>query len=403
MIDSPGATGRVLPRRRAPGPFGRVAVATGVLLFTACGGQKTITVPLSGDGVSVEPVAQVDVPPLYGVHDTYVRDGIAFVCVWNAGLLIYDVGKGLAGGRPEAPMLLSSLVTAANGLPGPQVHNAWWFHNPNTGERRYAFIGQEGPGSVGVSAAGDIHVVDVSDLRAPVEVAFFHLTGAGTHNFWMDEGAAILYAGYYNAGVVALDVSGELSGDLASRLVLQTTPGGDGSSYVWGVMLHRGGLYASDMLDGLYRLPPHGATSPGIALGAVGERYSSDLWLHGDWAFTGTWGYRLERGDAVNIWRLGDDDPRLRSTLVIPAISTVGDVEVSRDGRLLLVATEGGPNAGMHLFDVQTPDEPVHLARHVMVEGVHTATFGYVDGKTYVFAARNPPAPAMLIYDVSRF
>jgi hypothetical protein len=322
--------------------------------------------------------------------------------VWNAGLQIYDVGNGTADGTPEAPVLLSTLVTSANGLPGAQAHNAWWFHNPRTGERRYAFVGQEGPGSIGANSAGDIHVVDVSNLRAPVEVAFFHLAGAGAHNFWMDESAEMLYAGYYNGGVVGLDVSGELTGDLSARLALQIKPGGN-DTYVWGVMLHRGDLYAIDMLDGLYRLRPQGAASPEIELGAVGERYSSDLWLHGDWAFTGTWADRLERGDAVKIWRLESGGPSLAATLLIPEIGTVGDVEVSRDGRLLLVAAERGPNAGVHVFDVETPNDPVQVARHVLVEGVHTATFGYVGGKTYVFAAKNPPEPAVLIYDVTSF
>ena len=41
-------------------------------------------------------------------------------------------------------------------------------------------------------------MVDVSDLPHPKEVAFFHLDGAGTHNFWMDESRQILYMAYYN-------------------------------------------------------------------------------------------------------------------------------------------------------------------------------------------------------------
>ena len=52
-------------------------------------------------------------------------------------------------------------------------------------------------------------------------MASFHLDGAGTHNFWMDEEAQMLYAAYYNGGVIALDVSGTLSGDLSSRLIGQ--------------------------------------------------------------------------------------------------------------------------------------------------------------------------------------
>ena len=84
-----------------------------------------------------------------------------------------------------------------------------------------------------------------SPSLTPVEVASFHLPGAGVHNFWMDEPAQRLYAAYYNGGVVALDVSGTLSGNLSSRLISRITPGGSGQTYVWGVMLYNGSLYAS--------------------------------------------------------------------------------------------------------------------------------------------------------------
>jgi len=134
------------------------------------------------------------------------------------------------------------------------VHNGWWFHNPVSGENRYLFIGQEGPIIVGSSSRGDIHVVDVSDLRNPREVAFFHISGAGTHNFWMDEQRQILYAAYYNAGVVALDVSGTLSGDLSNRLLSQIKPGGSSKTFTWGVQLANGWLYAIDMESGLWQL-----------------------------------------------------------------------------------------------------------------------------------------------------
>jgi hypothetical protein len=199
--------------------------------------------------------ATVPIPPAYGIHDTYVRDGLAFVFAWNTGVIIYDVGNGMRGGTPDAPVEVSSLVTAADGVAGgPAVHNGWWFHNPVTGERRYLFIGQEGAGVLGSRSSGDIHVVDVADLTQPREVAVFHLDGAGTHNFWMDESRQILYAAYYNAGVVALDVSGTLSGDLSSRLIAQVQPGGPGNTYTWGVQLAGGSLYASDMLSGLWQM-----------------------------------------------------------------------------------------------------------------------------------------------------
>jgi hypothetical protein len=194
------------------------------------------------------------IPEFYGIHDTFVRDGLAFVFAWNTGVIIYDVGNGIRGGSPELPKEVSRLVTQENGTGGAEVHNGWWFHNPVSGEQRYLFIGQEGTGVIGSRSSGDIHVVDVANLEQPHEVAFFHLGGAGTHNFWMDEQRQILYAAYYNAGVVAVDVSGTLSGDLSNRLLAQSRPGGDGNTYTWGVQLSGGSLYAIDMLSGLWQL-----------------------------------------------------------------------------------------------------------------------------------------------------
>lgn len=200
-------------------------------------------------------VARVPVPRTHGIHDTFVRDGLVFAFVWNAGVIIYDVGNGVRGGSPGAPVEVSRLITSANGVSGgPAVHNGWWFHNPVTKEQRYLFVGQEGAGIIGSRSSGDIHVVDVSDLAHPREVAFFHLNGAGSHNFWMDEQAQILYAAYYNGGVVALDVSGTLAGNLSERLVGQVQPGGDGNTFTWGVQLANGFLYAIDMLSGLWQL-----------------------------------------------------------------------------------------------------------------------------------------------------
>lgn len=210
--------------------------------------------PLAVD--PIEPVTSVAIPADYGIHDTFVRDGLAFVSAWNTGLIIYDVGDGRAGGSPAAPEEVSRIVTASNGVPGgAAVHNAWWFHNPVRGEQRYVFVGQEGPGTIGSSASGDLHVVDVTNLAAPVEVAWLHLPGAGVHNLWMDEARQVLYAAYYNAGVIAVDVSGTLSGDLAPRVMAATEPAG-AATYTWGVMLHQGSLYAADMTTGLWQLTP---------------------------------------------------------------------------------------------------------------------------------------------------
>ncbi|RMH11265.1 MAG: hypothetical protein D6701_15290, partial [Gemmatimonadetes bacterium] len=55
------------------------------------------------------------------VHDVYVRDGLAFVSYWNEGLVILDVGNGVAGGSPHDPRLVSRIL-----LDG-QTHNAWYW------------------------------------------------------------------------------------------------------------------------------------------------------------------------------------------------------------------------------------------------------------------------------------
>lgn len=199
-------------------------------------------------------VATVGVPDNYGIHDTFVRDGLAFVFAWDTGVIIYDVGNGVRGGSPVQPVEVSRIVTGIADAGSPASHNGWWFHNPVTSERRYLFVGQEGPAVIGTRASGDIHVVDVSDLANPREVAFFHLNGAGTHNFWMDEERQILYAAYYNGGVVALDVSGTLAGDLSGRLLGQVKPGGEGNTFTWGVQLANGFVYAIDMVSGLWQL-----------------------------------------------------------------------------------------------------------------------------------------------------
>jgi hypothetical protein len=197
------------------------------------------------------------------VHDVFVRDGILITALWNQGITIWDIG-GAGSGTVANPIALGNVVTD-----GGQAHNVWWFHNGVTGEKRYAFVGQEGPGAVGASSSGDIHVVDVSNFAAPREVAFFHVDGAGTHNFSVDESNAILYAAYYNAGVRAIDVSGDLSTcdavdkspdgrcDLAKTgRELAHGPSGPGPFYIWGVQVVGLRVYASDMLNGIWKLAP---------------------------------------------------------------------------------------------------------------------------------------------------
>ncbi|MFL5577034.1 MAG: LVIVD repeat-containing protein [Gemmatimonadaceae bacterium] len=196
------------------------------------------------------------------VHDVFVRDGILFTALWSDGLTIWDVGGAGRGGTPANPIQLGNVHTV-----GGDVHNVWWFHDPVTGSKRYAFVGEEGPASLFSRASGDVHVVDVSDLANPREVAFYHVEGAGTHNFSMDEERGILYAAFYNAGVRALDARGDLASctagqkdangrcDLA-RMGRELASGltDRGPVFVWGVQREGSFVYASDMLNGIWKL-----------------------------------------------------------------------------------------------------------------------------------------------------
>jgi hypothetical protein len=351
-------------------------------------------------------VAQVLVPANYGLHDTFVRDGLAFACVWNTGIIVYDVGNGMRGGTPSAPVPVDTIVVMSNGVQGgPQVHNAWWFHNQVTLEQRYLFVGQEGPGVIGASASGDIHVIDVSDLTSPVEVAFYRLNGAGTHNFWMDEQAQVLYAAFYNGGVVALDVSGQLAGNLASREIARIQPGGAGNTFTWGVQLDSGSVYAVDMLSGVWQLRLN-ATSFTVLGGGnnVPERFSSDFWVHGGYAYSGTWGTRSgNAGNTVKVWQLGATGaPSLVHELVIPGIGTVSDIQVSADGALLVFSAEGGPGAGLYVYGLEDPAHPTPRGRALGIS-LHTATVANVNGRRYAFAAKNPGLPALAIFDITDF
>lgn len=185
------------------------------------------------------------------LHDVYVRDGLAFLAHWDAGLVILDVGSGVAAGSPTSPVEVSRLRTA-----GGQTHNAWYW--PSAG---YVFVGEEDFGTPGI-----MHVVDVRDLSSPKEVATFRVAGDPPHNFWLDETAGVLYLAWYGSGVQALDVTGELLGELdkQGRKIagspisgVDACPSSTGTATcTWAPQLHNGVLYLSDMNTGIRALQP---------------------------------------------------------------------------------------------------------------------------------------------------
>jgi hypothetical protein len=210
------------------------------------------------------------------VHDVFFRDGLLYAGLWDDGVTIFDLtGTVKTGSSPSNPIQIGNVRTAASvdGIAKtPDVHNIYWYKDPTTSSTKYAFVGQEGPGLPFSSSSGDIHVLDVSDKANPREVAFYAVSGAGVHNFAVNEQDGILYAAYYNAGVRALDIRGDLGTctdaekekvtdptktarcdlRLMKREAGVWTPPTPG--YIWGVALVGTKLYASDMVNGIWKL-----------------------------------------------------------------------------------------------------------------------------------------------------
>jgi hypothetical protein len=206
------------------------------------------------------------------LHDIDVQDGLAYLSNWNNGLVIIDIGKGIKGGSPSNPVIVSQYkydlndmyrqVEAAGG-PGfiRGTHTAWRHNN-------YVFIADEVFPAAGVQGARDaasgraygrLQVIDVSDLEAPKSVAFYEPEYGGVHNVWV--AGDTLYMGAYNAGFRTFDISGELLGDLRAQqremvhvntADMEGRRGGANTAMTWGVVVRDGLAYVNDMNNGLW-------------------------------------------------------------------------------------------------------------------------------------------------------
>ena len=112
------------------------------------------------------------------------------------------------------------------------------------------FVGEES------DRPGVVHVVDVSDLFNPVEVATFGVSGETPHNFWLDEAREILYVAWYSRGLRAIDVSGELFGQLETQGREMGSIEYSGDTFSWAPQMQGGLVYVSDVNSGLWILRP---------------------------------------------------------------------------------------------------------------------------------------------------
>jgi len=150
------------------------------------------------------------------LHDLQVKDGLAYLAYWRDGLVILDVGNGMAGGSPENPKLVSQFH-----FNHYELYGDGWLAGTHSVFRykKYLFVGDEVFPAIfnledrdRIPVRAICHVMDVSDIKHPKEVAQYEAPEGGSHNFWAAND--MLYEGYYSGGARVLDISGELRGDL---------------------------------------------------------------------------------------------------------------------------------------------------------------------------------------------
>jgi hypothetical protein len=195
------------------------------------------------------------------LHDVQVVNGLLYAGYWRDGLVILDVGNGIRGGSPSNPKFVSQLRFNYHELYGPGwlagAHAVFRYKN-------YVFVGDEVfPATFDIvsrdvfQVKGIVHVVDVSDITRPREVATYEVPEGGAHNMWVDND--VMYMGYYNAGARVLDVSGELRGDLyrQGREIARLWTGDPkgyrpNAPFCWGAQPHDGLIYFNDINSGVW-------------------------------------------------------------------------------------------------------------------------------------------------------
>src|SRR6202167_47246 len=195
------------------------------------------------------------------LHDLYVKDGLAYLAYWRDGLIILDVGNGMKGGSPEHPKLVSQYLYNQYELYGDNwlagTHSTFRYKN-------YLFVGDEVLQAIfnimsheRVPTRAICHVMDISDIGHPREVAIYEVPEGGIHNFWADND--MLFLGDYAGGGRVLDISGELRGNLyqQGREIARFWTG-DVAGYranlpfSWGAQPANGLIYFNDINSGIW-------------------------------------------------------------------------------------------------------------------------------------------------------
>ena len=238
-------------------------------LFALSGGDKYVILDMS-DITAPTYVSEYNHPDSR-IHDVWVFDGIAYSSEWGNGVVVVDVGNGRWGGSIENPVFVTNVP-----YPVGATHAAFPYYQEETG-KVYLFLGDEIMNRQGAAWSGAglgriperggtpsvtrgyIHIVDFTDPDNPVDVARYEVPEFGTHNMWVEDD--VLYVAYYEGGVRAVDVSGELLGNLANQgreMAVFKAFDPDGytanAPMAWGPQPHKGHLFFSDFNSGIWSI-----------------------------------------------------------------------------------------------------------------------------------------------------
>jgi hypothetical protein len=224
-----------------------------------------------GTPVTAYAVEFLNVTPQRYLHDVYVENGLAYLAYWRNGLVILDVGNGIKGGSITTPKFVSQYAyNHAELYPAGFIAGTHAVFRSGT----YVYLGDESYPAIADLASheqfptrGRMHVVDVSDLEHPREVAYYDPIEFGVHNIFVQNGTA--YVGAYNGGIRVVDVSGELRGDLRAQgrvygsLYTGSLEGfRPNMALTWSAIPHKGFVFASDINSGLWVAKVTGTAIP---------------------------------------------------------------------------------------------------------------------------------------------
>ncbi len=223
----------------------------GDLVYACHNGTSSLHIIDISDPVNPEEVGRWELDRAEKtLHDVIIQDGYAYLSYWDDGVVMLDVGAGSHGGTETAPVMVSRLS-----YPAGNTHVAWR-------HGKYLFVGDEifpddWDASRPIDARGYIHILDMSDMGAPVEVARYEVPDAGAHNVWVEDDR--LYVGYYQGGLRVVDIRGELRGNLyeqgreiAHILTTDAQSMVPGWSMTWGAQIFKGHIFTSDLNSGLW-------------------------------------------------------------------------------------------------------------------------------------------------------